>query len=213
MAPMWEVAMPAQMCEPAFLVLRDVPGTLAAHGFQGRVGVGVPHAWQSVHDERAIEGAPRCVFSLNEVSGPDLRLLLQAPPAPPPGLEQLLPGGCKSLQPQCLSLPAKFRSPGNGKADEADKGDLDAGGSTRASDRADTESDSVEPSRPKRKLRICKAKRDRYRRFVEQGIQKVRQNPHFDLRTMKLPAPIAFNEDVFQKFAATVHALALEGRE
>jgi len=65
-----------------------------------------------------------------------------------------------------------------------------------------------EPTKKKRS-RFCKAKRDHYRRLVEQLVQVARENPSgFSLDAVRLPKSIACSEEAKDKLLATVARFA-----
>lgn len=177
----WQAALPAHKDEPAFLTFNGNTLGMKSQAMQSAMQSQVPSraTWQPVAGFADVMGA-ECARHY-------------APAFLPPG----------------LSLLEQAKPKSDAKVDrdvKADETSYDTG-STRASDSI-SDSQDQDPQCRKKKLRICKAKRDRYRKLVEQGVQKVRADPTYNLRNMKLPNPIAMNPEAFQKFATTINMLA-----
>lgn len=69
--------------------------------------------------------------------------------------------------------------------------------------------DEDEAPKTKKKSRFCKAKRDHYRRLVEQLVEQLRESPEtFTLDAAKLPRSIAMCQASREKLLATVTKFA-----
>jgi len=153
---------------------------------------------------------------------------------PPPGLWHVPPAGPRTVAIPCaLALPALGPEPvklvrtaaghlmiatmhrieATTKAAPSD-GDASTRAATpSAASQASDGGESVgeEPTKKKRS-RFCKAKRDHYRRLVDQLLQVARENPHsFSLDAVRLPKSIACSQEAKDKLLATVARFAATG--